>query len=151
MFLLSRLAYTLELEKYLTKVVQLPSYPGREQLDLTLLGAKLANLVKVSRSLDAHASKLVQELDSLHLTSSSSSHKHKKHKKDEKAKEMKRILKGIRDVNRRKKGFESTLLVKPGEDGLVGREWYKSLVVAPGRWLGLVLLSLSLSRSLASA
>ena len=49
---------------------------------------------------------------------------------------MERVLKGIREVNLRKKGFESTLLVENGQDGLKGREWYKSLVVAPGRWLG---------------
>ncbi|GAA5902456.1 M28 family metallopeptidase [Sporobolomyces salmoneus] len=133
---LNTTAYALELEKYLQKVVSLPSYPGREQLDLTLLGSKLATLVQVSLKLDQHASSLVSRVSSLQaqLISPSRHHKHrggKKHKK-----EMKRLLKEIRKVNKQKQSFESTLLVPPGEPGLPGREWYKSLVVAPGRWLG---------------
>ncbi|KAE8259655.1 hypothetical protein A4X13_0g878 [Tilletia indica] len=39
----------------------------------------------------------------------------------------------IRSVNKRAQGFERGFISK---EGLVGREWYKHLGVAPGRWLG---------------
>ncbi|KAE8216790.1 hypothetical protein CF327_g3 [Tilletia walkeri] len=39
----------------------------------------------------------------------------------------------IRSVNKRALGFERGFISK---EGLVGREWYKHLGVAPGRWLG---------------
>ncbi|CAD6890766.1 unnamed protein product [Tilletia laevis] len=39
----------------------------------------------------------------------------------------------IRSVNKRAQSFERGFI---STDGLVGREWYKHLGVAPGRWLG---------------
>ncbi|GAA6006595.1 hypothetical protein JCM11491_003110 [Sporobolomyces phaffii] len=124
---LNTTAYALELETYLTKVVNLPSYPGREQLDLTLLGSRLSTLVEASRKVDARANLLVEQLEQQQQHScGGKERRRRKH----------RILRELREINRKKRSFESTLLVPPGEPGLVGREWYKSLVVAPGRWLG---------------
>jgi len=97
----------------------------------------LSNLVLVSRKLDQRALKLAEQLDQLSLSSSSSNSIPSSYKDNKKQKKERRhLLREIQKINEKKKTFESTLLVLPGEPGLKGREWYKSLVVAPGRWLG---------------
>lgn len=50
-----------------------------------------------------------------------------------KEKEMKRLMKSVRSVNKRLREFESGFI---DVQGLPGRKWYRSLVVAPGRYLG---------------
>ncbi|GAA5958034.1 hypothetical protein JCM3765_006238 [Sporobolomyces pararoseus] len=134
---LNTTAYAVELKGYLKKVIELDSYPGKEILDLTNLNTKLVRLVQTSSILDQRAQDLVEKLSQLQVEaeeSISSSHHH--HHRRRSRKEKKKILKEIREINKKKKGFETSLLVPPGEKGLKGREWYKSLVVAPGRWLG---------------
>ncbi|GAA5908411.1 hypothetical protein JCM5296_005925 [Sporobolomyces johnsonii] len=121
-------AYAVALSSYLHAVASLPAYPGPSELDLTPLSSLLSELLTTSQSLDAHAASLLAELDSLH---------HGERKKGRKEfKRIKEVLEQIRQVNRKRKGFEGCLLVPKGEVGLKGREWYQSLAVAPGRLLG---------------
>lgn len=46
----------------------------------------------------------------------------------------KRAIRQLRAVNKAIKAFETGFL--GDEQGLKGREWYRHLGVAPGRWLG---------------
>ncbi|KAK0564707.1 Vacuolar protein sorting-associated protein 70 [Tilletia horrida] len=46
---------------------------------------------------------------------------------------IKEVYRLVRSVNKRAQSFERGFI---SEEGLVGREWYKHLGVAPGRWLG---------------
>ncbi|GAA5941163.1 M28 family metallopeptidase [Sporobolomyces koalae] len=152
---LNTTAYSLELGQYLDKVTNLSSYPGREQLDVDRLRTRMNKLYETSVALDLRAEELVGRLEHLrdgsrHHAEHDLGHRHehhhhhhdkhhdKHHHKHEhhKRKEAKKIMKEIRAINRKKQRFENTLLVPTGQDGLVGREWYRSLVVAPGRWLG---------------
>ncbi|CEQ41136.1 SPOSA6832_02828 [Sporobolomyces salmonicolor] len=121
-------AYAVALSSYLQTVASLPAYPGPSDLDLTPLSSLLSELLATSQFLDTHAAALLAELDFL---------RHGEGKKGRKeAKRIKTVLERIRQVNRKRKGFEGCLLVPKGEDGLKGREWYQSLAVAPGRLLG---------------
>ncbi|GAA6059696.1 hypothetical protein JCM10212_000083 [Sporobolomyces blumeae] len=151
-------AYALELVKYLETVKHLGSYPGEDQVPLASLSDKLARLVEVSIALDHEAVRLVEQLRALSqrfgsdeaesdvdLIKGCKGKKDKKKNKDKKKdkkerkkreKEVRKVMRAIREVNQRKRAFEGTLVVPVDEAGLKGREWYKSLVVAPGRWLG---------------
>ena len=63
-------------------------------------------------------------------------HKHKKRHWGERRKLLKRLYRAaarVRCANAKLIGFERGLTI---EDGLKGREWYKHLGVAPGKWHG---------------
>ena len=49
-----------------------------------------------------------------------------------------KAVKRIQTINRKLSGFESGFI---SEEGITEREWYKHLVVAPGKWLGCVSLT----------
>lgn len=44
------------------------------------------------------------------------------------------LLKYVREINQKSSKYESHFI--DNEKGLPGREWYRNLIVAPGRWLG---------------
>lgn len=50
---------------------------------------------------------------------------------------VKQAIKRVRGVNAKLQSFESGFI---SEEGLPGRTWFKHFGVAPGRWLGYVLL-----------
>jgi len=52
---------------------------------------------------------------------------------DKRLKRLEKILKKIRQVNRKALAFERGFISK---EGIKGREWYRHLGVAPGKWLG---------------
>ncbi|BGP43868.1 Vacuolar protein sorting-associated protein 70 [Rhodotorula kratochvilovae] len=108
---LNTTAYAVELGAYIDKVAALPL---ASSLDLSRLRSLQVRIQSASSALLARAA---------HLASASASVGGKK--KD--AKELRRINAALR-------GFERGFL--GDEQGLQGREWYRHLGVAPGRWLG---------------
>jgi hypothetical protein len=54
-------------------------------------------------------------------------------------KELREAVKAIRKVNSKLNAFERGFI---SEEGIIEREWFKHLGVAPGKWLGGYLLSL---------
>ena len=56
-----------------------------------------------------------------------------KRNKERIEKEIRKVLGEIRSVNKKMQTFEQGLI---SDEGLKGREWYKHLGTAPGRWLG---------------
>jgi len=49
-------------------------------------------------------------------------------------KRLKKLVKKIQVLNKKASAFEKGFI---SEAGIKDREWYKHLVVAPGKWLGL--------------
>lgn len=48
-------------------------------------------------------------------------------------KRLRKLVKQIQTINKKTSAFERGFI---SEDGIKDREWYKHLVVAPGKWLG---------------
>lgn len=101
--------------------------PLAYKLDLATLRSLSRKIVAASQRLAARAEKLVSE----HAAPSSSSCHH--HKRPNKREAFKRARE-LQQINRALKEFEAGFL--GDEKGLQGREWYRHLGVAPGRWLG---------------
>ncbi|BGP20675.1 Vacuolar protein sorting-associated protein 70 [Rhodosporidiobolus nylandii] len=108
-------AYAEELGNY---VQQIATLPGASSLDLTHLYTLTLALHSSASDLHAYAARLVHRLGQDGLG----------------RKEKVRLLKELRGVNAKLRGFERGFL--GDEKGLKGREWYRHLGVAPGRWLG---------------
>ncbi|GAA5910552.1 hypothetical protein JCM8208_007640 [Rhodotorula glutinis] len=108
-------AYAVELGKYLDKVA---AHPLAAQLDLSSLYALAHKIQSASTTLLAHGAHLATQLSAAGNTKRSA------HK----------AAHGLRKVNAALRGFEAGFL--GDEKGLQGREWYRHLGVAPGRWLG---------------
>ncbi|KPV73187.1 uncharacterized protein RHOBADRAFT_38815 [Rhodotorula graminis WP1] len=107
-------AYAVELGKYLDKVA---AHPLAAQLDLSTLYTLADKIQRASTTLLAHGAHLASQLTA--AGDERSAHK---------------AAHGLRKVNAALRGFERGFL--GDEEGLQGREWYRHLGVAPGRWLG---------------
>lgn len=116
-------AYAVEIEHYLDKVA---ADPLAHKLDLESLRSLSRKILTASQRLAARAEKLVSDHAAL---SSSACHRKRPNKREafKRARELQKI-------NRALKEFEAGFL--GDEKGLQGREWYRHLGVAPGRWLG---------------
>lgn len=102
--------------------------PLAHKLDLATLRSLSRKIVAASQRLAARAEKLVSE-HAAPSSSSSSCH----HKRPNKREAFKRARE-LQQINRALKEFEAGFL--GDKKGLQGREWYRHLGVAPGRWLG---------------
>lgn len=116
-------AYAVEIEHYLDKVA---ADPLASKLDLESLRSLSRQILSASQRLAARADQLVSE----HAAPSSSSCHHKRPNKREAFKRAREL----QQINCALKEFEAGFL--GDEKGLQGREWYRHLGVAPGRWLG---------------
>lgn len=113
-------AYSVKLGEYLDKV---EADPLAKEVDLSSLRALSDKILSASRRLQAHAYRLVHGDDKVGC------HKRRSDKRD-----AYRRAKALTRINHALKSFEAGFL--GDEEGLQGREWYRHLGVAPGRWLG---------------
>ncbi|KAM0789818.1 hypothetical protein ACM66B_006668 [Microbotryomycetes sp. NB124-2] len=123
-------AYAFELERYARKVQAIVStLPRSEQgsVDLQALFKIVESIQRASLALDKETDKAVKRLHNL-LDKRGKGRRARRHRH-----ELVRVLKRIRKINRKLQKFEGTFI---DEEGLPGRNWYRSLVVAPGRNLG---------------
>ncbi|KAI5119745.1 hypothetical protein M0805_004077 [Coniferiporia weirii] len=60
-------------------------------------------------------------------------HGHHWHSRPKLVKKLIAAVKRVREVNKKLVGFERGFI---SEDGITGREWFRHLCVAPGKWLG---------------
>lgn len=104
--------YCADLHGYYAQVEQLRDDAGLK-IDLGNLKHSVTRLTEASESLDKTRAELEKLL--------------KKGRKDD------RLMKEVALVNAKLRRFESGFLHK---NGIPEREWYKHLVVAPGKWLG---------------
>lgn len=109
-------AYAEALDLYVAKISTLPS---SEELNLNRLSSLSYSITHASKALLSRASKLQHALLSPEL----------------KKRDAVKLMKELKGINKRLRRFEGGFLSRDGK-GLEGREWYKHLGVAPGRWLG---------------
>lgn len=127
--------YANELRKYMGKLEKL----AESKLGIPLaLGAKqpcwMNRLRGAIRDLEHSAKHFEHKKEHLKRKLVHLARKHHHHKHGGKVdKELKKVLLEVRKVNKRLQTFEQGLISK---EGLKGREWYKHLGTAPGRWLG---------------
>ncbi|GAA5997527.1 M28 family metallopeptidase [Rhodotorula paludigena] len=114
---LNTTAYAIALSSYLDKVRALP---GADSLDLSRLDALAGKIERASSALLARGAHLANRL----ADRTSPPSRHKAHA----------LVRRLRSVNRALRRFEGGFL--GDEQGLQGREWYRHLGVAPGRWFG---------------
>ncbi|GAA5871387.1 hypothetical protein JCM3774_005586 [Rhodotorula dairenensis] len=117
-------AYAVELGHYLDKVA---ADPLANQLDLDSLRSLSHKILLASQRLAARAAELVAEQSAPPTSCRHGTRRPNKREAYKRARELQRI-------NRAVKEFETGFL--GDEKGLQGREWYRHLGVAPGRWLG---------------
>ncbi|GAA5983728.1 hypothetical protein JCM11641_001732 [Rhodosporidiobolus odoratus] len=120
-------AYATALGEYVQKVATLP---GAEELDLSHLYVLTLAIESSASDLSRHAKKLVKKLEDLRAFHDSRSHSHPHKDK----KKFGKIVRELREINGKLRRFEQGFL--GDQKGLKGREWYRHLGVAPGRWLG---------------
>lgn len=101
--------------------------PLASQLDLDSLRSRSRKILEASRRLAARAAELVAAVDEPSAPCRRGAARPNKREAFERARQLQRI-------NRAMKEFERGFL--GDEKGLRGREWYRHLGVAPGRWLG---------------
>ncbi|KDN35445.1 hypothetical protein RSAG8_11583, partial [Rhizoctonia solani AG-8 WAC10335] len=134
--------YALELDDYLNKVdLLLPTLPGAP--DITQLRDAIKKVQEASKNLDLHKAQVHGRLhDYINRTRDSN-------KQDARAlvqqalgsfssersgtAELKELLGEIRSINKKLFNFERGFI---SEAGLPGREWYRHMIVAPGKWIG---------------
>ncbi|BGP58474.1 hypothetical protein JCM8202_003603 [Rhodotorula sphaerocarpa] len=110
-------AYAVELGRYLDKVA---ADPLADQIDLAHLRTEADKILKAAQRLAARADSLVAQTQLGGPACCRRGHRHRGAQ--------------LRRINRALKDFEGGFL---GDlEGLPGREWYRHLGVAPGRWLG---------------
>ncbi|GAA5842122.1 hypothetical protein JCM11251_006531 [Rhodosporidiobolus azoricus] len=109
-------AYALALEFYVEKVASLPL---ASSLDLSSLRTLTSKILTASTTLHTRASSILSRLRSTPRPG---------------RKEALKLVRELREVNKRLRRFEGGFL--GDEEGLKGREWYRHLGVAPGRYLG---------------
>lgn len=111
-------AYAHELAYYSSKVakIQLENDP----VDLTSLDKSINKIIAVSKKLDREKKDVSHELEKL-----------KKHHLP--SKKLEKLMRRARSINTKLSSFERGFI---DVGGLPGREWYRNLVVAPGRYLG---------------
>lgn len=142
-------SYSSELGYYSSKihalVASLPSCQ-ENKLGLSALDKAIQSVQTSTGSLQIEIESIETRLD--HLSSISSTHhgedKREGHHHHKGEKKIIKLMKEIRIVNKKLREFESGFI---DVEGLPGRKWYRSLVVAPGRDLGYG-QSLSLSLTL---
>lgn len=116
--------YAGELGYYSQKVHAVAAdLPAKERasLDLPALDRAIESVQLATASLDIEATLVLGEIDRLHRSFPPNLPK------------LKQALLKVRSINKRLQHFESGFI---DEEGLDGREWYRSLVVSPGRYLG---------------
>ncbi len=117
-------SYAGELGYYAQKVHAIAadlSSSARDSLDLPALDKAVQSVQLATASLDIEATLVLDEIDRLHKSFPPNLTK------------LKEALLKVRSINKRLQHFEGGFI---DEEGLVGRAWYRSLVVAPGRYLG---------------
>ncbi|KZT02146.1 Zn-dependent exopeptidase [Laetiporus sulphureus 93-53] len=147
--------YSLELDSYLDKVEDIASSLAITP-DFTNLRSSIASLQSASEALDVEKAdtekKFKEALDKLPIKESHCSgkmdhphlpdwlkkilHKIHRHRKDNPPKDIEDFIKAaqrMEKVNVKLKAFEAGFI---SEEGINEREWYKHLVVAPGKYLG---------------
>ncbi|GAA5854006.1 hypothetical protein JCM8547_008190 [Rhodosporidiobolus lusitaniae] len=112
-------AYAEALGEYVDKVSHLD---GAASLSLSRLRALSLSILSASSSLHSRASSIASRLSSPDAGAKLG------------RKEALKLVKELKELNGRIRRFEGGFL--GDEEGLKGREWYKHLGVAPGRWLG---------------
>ncbi|CAE7091048.1 unnamed protein product [Rhizoctonia solani] len=137
--------YALELDDYLDKVaLLLPSLPGAPEI--TQLREAIKKVQEASNALDLHKAQVHARL-----------HDHIKRTKDNSKQdpqisvqrafgsfssgqpgnsELNELFKDVRSINKKLSGFERGFI---SEAGLPGREWYRHMIVAPGKWVCYIL------------
>ncbi|PWN53362.1 Zn-dependent exopeptidase [Violaceomyces palustris] len=137
-------AYAEELEKYLVKVEQLAVERKLDgAVDLDGLKGAIKSVQKAAAHLDSKKERLSAKIEKLlrnggrggdHLGDgfAISTWRDGHYGKDPRQK-IRKLLVKVRQVNKVLREFEQGFIDKKG---LVGREWYKHIGVAPGRWLG---------------
>ncbi|GAA5982736.1 hypothetical protein JCM10908_006765 [Rhodotorula pacifica] len=112
-------AYAVKIESYLDKVA---ADPLASRIDLSSLRSLSHKILSASQRLAARAEKLTTT-----TTTSDPRPRPDRRGAFKRAHELQRINKALKEFE---KGFLGD------EEGLQGREWYRHLGVAPGRWLG---------------
>ncbi|KAK4056363.1 Vacuolar protein sorting-associated protein 70 [Microbotryomycetes sp. JL221] len=131
-------AYAYELEAYARQVpALLTSLPKDHQdsIDLSPLFAVIKRIQIAAHNLDREGDQAKAELERLLRDGfDMAGKKGRRRRRERRHREaMMRVLRRIQSVNRKLRLFEGTFI---DEEGLSGRTWYKSLVVAPGRYRG---------------
>lgn len=128
--------YADELTKYLAKIERLAEdelgIPGgvgaRHPLWMVRLRVAVAKLEAHAKAFEVKKMVLLKKLRLL-AGWKRGCRKHDKHRE----KEIHKVLAEVRKVNKKLQSFEQGFISK---EGLKGRQWYKHLGTAPGRWLG---------------
>ncbi|KAG8679783.1 hypothetical protein FRC11_003300, partial [Ceratobasidium sp. 423] len=134
--------YALELDDYLDKVVHvLPTLPGVP--DVTQIRVAIKKVQESSKNLDLYK---LQVNDRLNEYINRTSHKGTQGARASVQKafgslssgpcetpELAELIEDVRKANNRLSNFERGFI---SEAGLPGREWYRHLIVAPGKWIG---------------
>jgi len=117
-------SYATELAYYSQKVHAVASdlsLKERDSLNLPALDRAIQAVQLATASLDIEAALVLDEIDKIHKAFPPNLGR------------LKEALAAARSINKRLQHFEGGFI---DSEGLVGREWYRSLVVSPGRYLG---------------
>ncbi|WFD35125.1 glutamate carboxypeptidase II [Malassezia cuniculi] len=122
--------YATELYNYLDKVQAAADASGADLSEIPLSQVRLAidRVVRAAAFVHQDAVSTVQQLDQIVSTSV-----HTRSRCTPNTPEILPVLSHIRRINNRLIAFEQGFI---DSEGLSGREWYRHLGVAPGRWLG---------------
>ncbi|CAE6538397.1 unnamed protein product [Rhizoctonia solani] len=134
--------YALELDDYLDRVVHvLPTLPGAP--DVTQLRTAIKKVQEASKNLDLHKYQVKARLDE-YINRTSREGTTNARESLQKAfgsfgsgtcrtSELAELIVDVREINKKLSNFERGFI---SEAGLPGREWYRHLIVAPGKWTG---------------
>ncbi|KAG8684008.1 hypothetical protein FRC11_012743, partial [Ceratobasidium sp. 423] len=133
--------YALELDDYLDRVVHvLPTLPGAP--DVTQIRAAIKKVQEASKNLDLYKFQVNDRLkEYINQTSRDGTQDARVAVKALGSfgngpcgtPELAGLIKDVRLINKKLSNFERGFI---SEDGLPGREWYRHLIVAPGKWIG---------------
>jgi hypothetical protein len=103
-----------------------------DKLKLCHLSNSISAVQDATLALDRQTAAALKELKDLTHPKKNKRLCHSKPSRKE-MKKIKKVLETIKEINGKLAKFESGFI---DEDGLPGREWYKHIGTAPGKWLG---------------
>ncbi|CAE6501065.1 unnamed protein product [Rhizoctonia solani] len=134
--------YALELDDYLNKVTQLfPTFPGAP--DITQLQIAIKGVQDASKSLDLHKARIHAQLhDYINRAKENGTESARVlvqqalgffSREQPVTPELQKLFEDARSINKKLYKFEGGFISKAG---LPGRQWYRHMIVAPGKWIG---------------
>lgn len=125
--------YASELSNYFSKIEKLASDAHLSpSVNLTALRTSISAVQRASSDLDVERADVQTKIEKLFNGGGLPYHARLVAQLDKNA-ELRELLVRVQKVNERLRKFERGFI---DEKGLPGREWYRHLGVAPGRWLG---------------